>query len=375
MEISTGWLPHCSRHKIKMAFPTGWNRKCALTIDHTKVSADQANFPVLFTVSNLPSEMFDADGSYPANADGGDISFSSDSAGATQLPVEVVSFTRNNDPALGKAEVHVKVTSVSSTVDTVVYVWYNNSSATMPARTNTYGSDNVWDSNFKFVCHNGASINDSTSGALTGTNHSTTEDATVTLIGTSSRKFVAASTQYIDWGNTVNINGDVDLTIEAITRFASLAEGFQFIFGRGDNQYILTKHASTIIQFQIYDTGWQVNVYPSPVIDTWYHFTGRRTASTNSDKFFVNSTVIVDSITSTTIASSSQYLQEGSNYSAASRYLNGWIEETRISDLARSDSWVAATYNTINSPSTFVTEGTPESLSTNITSMRVIWFS
>lgn len=369
-----------------MAFPTGWNRKCALTIDHTKVSADQANFPVLFTVSNLPSEMFDADGSYPANADGGDIRFSSDSAGATELPVEVVSFTRNNDPALGKAEVHVKVTSVSSTVDTVVYVWYNNSSATMPARTNTYGSDNVWDSNFKFVSHQGASIGDSTSAAVAGTNHSTAEDATTTLIGISSRKYVSASSQYIDYGNICNINGDVDITLESVHNHASLSVTvWQWYLGRGDNQYNLKKRDGVdwIPNPQghalgLYDTGW-VDTYavttPSAT-GTWYHFTGRRTASNNTNEIFVDGVKdTVHTSTSTTIANSANSLWTGGRSGSNDKFLDGWLEEIRISDLARADSWVSSTYNTINSPSTFVTEGTPESLSTNITSMRVIWFS
>jgi len=64
---------------------------------------------VLLTAANLPSEMFDADGSYPARSDGGDIRISKDAAGATQLAREIVNFNIDNDPANGYAEIWVKI--------------------------------------------------------------------------------------------------------------------------------------------------------------------------------------------------------------------------------------------------------------------------
>ncbi|WP_372899169.1 hypothetical protein, partial [Stieleria sp.] len=98
-----------------MAFPTGWTRKCELTF----ASTPTADLAALFTEDNLPSEMFDADGDNPALNGGGDIRFSSDSAGTSQLPCEVVSFVTDNDPANGTAQVWVKVPAAAS-----VWVWY-----------------------------------------------------------------------------------------------------------------------------------------------------------------------------------------------------------------------------------------------------------
>ena len=79
-----------------MAFPVDWGRQCELEIDHTKLSGNVSNFPVLLTEDTLPLEMFDADGSYPAINGGGDIRFSSDINGETQLACEVVSFVTDN---------------------------------------------------------------------------------------------------------------------------------------------------------------------------------------------------------------------------------------------------------------------------------------
>jgi hypothetical protein len=338
-----------------MAFPTGWVRKCPLTIQKTKVPADLTDFPVLFTVADLPSEMFDADGSYPARADGGDIRFSSDSAGATPLPVEVYYFLRDNNPALGKAEIHVKVAAVSSSVNTVIYVWYNAPAETMPARNATYGSDNVWDSHFKFVCHNGASIGDSTSAAVAGTNHSTTDDATESKIGVSSRKFVAASSQYIDWGNIVNLNGaSQSITIDLTVKPNSPVND-PFIFGRKAQFWIEYLGANlgnwclsgTSNNFSLPNLAWAVDtfVYDRGIPDLYEYINGVKDGGTDAGNI---------------IPSTSNYLQEGVDY-GGTLYMDGWIDEARISDNVRSAAWIVATYNTLASPATFVSVGTPES--------------
>lgn len=167
-----------------MAFPTGWNRRATLTIPgSTWFDSGLTDFPVLFTLANLPSEMFDADGSYPANSDGGDIRFSSDSAGTTELATQVVVFTRDNNPANGTAEIWVKVPSTSSSSTTLIYVWYNNSSASMPAANATYGSQNVWDSNFKTVYHLQEAVNNTAAGYKDATSNAA--DATGTSMSLS----------------------------------------------------------------------------------------------------------------------------------------------------------------------------------------------
>jgi len=229
-----------------MAFPNGWNRKTmrfANTEDvfYTGLSGE---VEVLLTADNLPSEMFDADGSYPAKSDGGDIRISKDADGSTQLACEIVNFTIDNNPANGRAEIWVKlpdglasvndsgttsstssgklidssqnftstvsagdvvynttdetfalVISVDSdtqlTLDTNImasgetykiydednkfYVWYNNSSASMPSVSDTYGRNAVW-TDFKAVWHmneNNADQTDSTGNGHTASRNGT----------------------------------------------------------------------------------------------------------------------------------------------------------------------------------------------------------
>jgi hypothetical protein len=139
------------------ASPTVINqlRKCKLTVQSSEVSGSSnlTDFPVLLRKECLPSEMFDSDGSYPAQADGGDISVTSDEAGATLLPVEVVAFDTDADPANGYAEIWTKIT-VDHDDDTDLWIWYNTTiTSSQPPADSPYGSEAVW-SDYAYVGHN-----------------------------------------------------------------------------------------------------------------------------------------------------------------------------------------------------------------------------
>ena len=129
-------------------------RKAEIIIQFNKVGANLTDFPVLLTKANIPDEACDADGTSPAQSGGGDIRFTSDEGGNTQLPLEVVDFTTSNDPANCTVEMYVKVPSVSSSSNTSIWMWYDTeTSASQPSASSAYGSENVWDSNYKGVWH------------------------------------------------------------------------------------------------------------------------------------------------------------------------------------------------------------------------------
>ena len=132
-----------------MAIPSDLTRKHAITIDATKVgTGGVTNFSVCLQRDHFADEVVDPSGDYAARTDGGDIRFSSDAAGATQLACDVISFAHDTTTGAGDAaiEVRVLVPSLSATVNTVIYVWYKGSTTTaQPASTDTYGSDYAYD--------------------------------------------------------------------------------------------------------------------------------------------------------------------------------------------------------------------------------------
>lgn len=338
-----------------MAVDTNWQRICKLTIDHTKVNGDLTDFPVLITSATVPSEIFSL-----AKSDGSDIRFASTSAGTTEYATEIVSFSAN------KCEIWVKISNISSSVDTDFFIFYKNAAASMPAATATYGKNNVWDSNYKFVDHLGSTLGDSTSNNLTASDNSTTYNTSSTgyiKFGQGTR-FFNGSSSYIDYGNNVNINGDVDITIEAfwIEPFPIKTSNYSDIIGKGDSQYVI-QHAAGGTFFcypgvTIYDGSYNTQNGPQINNDTWVHSVGRRKASDNSINYFSNGSNNTGA-SSNSINSTSYSLRVGGNSQTAAHEYGGYIEEVRISDIARTDQWIITSWNNMDNVSTFITEGTP----------------
>jgi hypothetical protein len=114
---------------------TSWLYRKRITIDSTKVDADLTHFPVLI-------DIIDPDLASWAQDDGGDIVFI-DGSGA-KLNHEIESY----DDGTGHLVAWVNVPTLSSTVNTDLYMYYGNS-----ATSNQENAEGVWDSNFKMVHH------------------------------------------------------------------------------------------------------------------------------------------------------------------------------------------------------------------------------
>lgn len=124
-------------------------RSCAITINgSTEVSGSHSDYTVFINHDEMPSESLDADGSYPMNADGGDIRVFSDSALTTEIPRDIIHVSLDNDPANSLFLMAIKVSSLT-TANKIIYVAYNDSGASDYNRTDTYGRDNAYDSNWK----------------------------------------------------------------------------------------------------------------------------------------------------------------------------------------------------------------------------------
>jgi hypothetical protein len=137
-----------------------WDYRKKIVIDSDQVAGNLENYPMLFTIT-------DSDLKNKAQSDGDDIYFTS-SDGKTRLNHEIESY----DSSTGTLIAWVNITSLSSTTDTVIYMYYNNSAAS--DQSNPTG---VWDINYKGVWHMSEDpgpggtddIKDSTSSANHGT--------------------------------------------------------------------------------------------------------------------------------------------------------------------------------------------------------------
>jgi hypothetical protein len=102
----------------------GWSYRRAITIDRTKVLADQTDFPVLINIASDPSLAAHAQSS------GNDIIFTL-SDERTKIPHKIESYTSTT----GALVAWVKVPSLSASANTVLYMYYGNPTA--PAQQDT----------------------------------------------------------------------------------------------------------------------------------------------------------------------------------------------------------------------------------------------
>jgi hypothetical protein len=132
---------------------SGWSNRVKLTIDHTKIDASLANFPVLVHLSPS-SGLNSADVSSIFSMLGSNnkkIAFTT-SDGVTQCYAEIEKW----DAANRQAYLWVKVPSISSSVDTEMYLYFDNNHADnldMVGNTGSTAAQNVWDSGFVSVDH------------------------------------------------------------------------------------------------------------------------------------------------------------------------------------------------------------------------------
>lgn len=339
-----------------------WGRKCALTIQASLVGSDLTNFPVKLDLNTLPSEMFDADGSYPALNGGGDIRFTSDAAGDTRLSVEVVTFVTDNNPANGRAEIYVKVPSVSSSVNTTIYVWYKKAGESQPARDAAYGSEDVWSNGFYTVWHlnesSGTNTNESTSTGNNGT-YAGNWPNLVTGVTPGDAQTGDGTGDYSSI-TLINQSFSPGFAVETTILFDNVVDGADAIAWGYDNKGSLHTASS---KWYLWFRGGNHYVGSSTLSDsTWYHHTVRRN---NSEVFDGRTNGVNDTGTpanGTTKGGAYELSTLARSLLGTTRDLLGDLAEVRVSSEFRNDGWVDTTYQNLLNNSSFIIEGTPESV-------------
>jgi hypothetical protein len=335
----------------------------AITIDHTKVSGDLVNFPVLV---NLPT---DASLASHAKANGDDILFTTSAiawnSGTTndKLPHEIEKYTT----ATGNLQAWVKIPNLSSTTDTVIYMYYGNSGVTSQQNKTA-----VWDSNTKMVQHlaespadNVAGHYDSTAYANNGTPHNFDNIATSTTNGTGQidgADVFDGTDDRIDVGSGVSLKMEMsDMSMQAWVKYNGPGSS-------GTYRSFLRKGGSwttNMYLFGMYDDGdLFVRIGDSAGISTGHRGS---TSLIDGQWHYVVTTIDRDSITGIRLyvdgvaetgtsnpTSIGSVMDVANNLSIGSAYIfNGSIDEVRISNTARSASWISTEFNNQSSPSAF----------------------
>lgn len=327
--------------------------KRSITIDHTKCgSSNSSNFPVLVSFTDATFKVVGS-GGHVQNSNGYDICFYSDSALTSALFWEIERYISTT----GELIAWVKAPTVSSSVDTVIYVGYGDSGISTFQSTAT----STWDTNYNGVWHfpDGTTLGllDSTSNAANGTNVNT---ATATT-GKNGGGIATSGSKYANFGSAGNYTTE-NFTLEMwlnttdgngvlVCKGVNAIGGYYMDLGGGILRTIINHSGSTDPIF----------TYVTVTTNVWHHIVFVRNGT--DGKFYYDGaglTTYSPSITNPT--SSADPLVIAQYYSnIGNTPVTGSIDEFRISNVARSADWILTNYNSQNSPSTFFTLGSETS--------------
>jgi hypothetical protein len=351
-------------------FDEGWQYRKKTTIDHAKVDGELENFPVLISLT-------DSDLSDKAQNDGDDILFMDGPGVANRLYHEIEYYEDSN----GVLVAWVNIPSLSSSEDTVLYMYYGN-----PSCSNQEYHERVWNSDYVAIYH------------LDGSSYNEIDDSTsnnLDVVGYQGNPVYHQTGKIgfcIDFDEdslSVNDNNllsftdgsghDKPMTIESWIKFDCPGGSNTPIvskFGHGKREWNYVKNPSDLGLLYLFDEGSEGAISRSTESTLNVDNTGWNYLSVtyNGDETGTGISFVLDGQVDEGVPfTGSAYngmknlaepMRIGSYHSTNENqwyYWYGLIDEVRISKIDRSSNWLTTSFNTMNDPSSFFSVGPEES--------------
>ncbi|MGV8141968.1 MAG: DUF2341 domain-containing protein [Candidatus Woesearchaeota archaeon] len=309
----------------------GWEYRKQITIDHTQVTGTLNNFPVLIDTTEINA----------AKTDGSDILFTAED-GTTKLSHEIETYNAGHVTAWVK-------TNVNPTTDTIIYIYYNN-----PTATSQENPEGVWSADYLAIQHleeTSGTTYDSTQNNNDGTPLNAVTQNTAGKIDGGDRfdgvddkiqlpQVFTTQTQFTieAWINTENKQGYIISQRDGSSNGAFM-------------QYVNT--TPTQGEFQLYINSRFIKI---PTINGWHYVVGTYDGTT--------ARLYVDAKTPTTGTATLTWPNLNTligDRTAGARAFKGTLDEIRISNTARTQEYITTTYNNHNNPQAFAVVGLEES--------------
>jgi len=323
----------------------GWTKRVKLTINHSDIDSNLSNFPVLVYLSNA-SGPADDDVSFvfdelQSDANRQKIAVTT-SNGTTQCYVEIERW----DTATEQAWLWVKGPNISSTTDTELYLYYdrdNSDNTAYVGDVNAIPTESVWDTHFLGVYHfeqapNGT-IYDSTSNNvdLGSYGSMSASDLVAGVIGNAIR--FDGSNDRLDSLNQITFE---DFTFEAWGRADTWSNWKTILAPDGDARDFCT-NAGTLTFWD----GGKHTIGPILSGTDWKYVVTRYNDTASGDRLrgFVDGS-ITSQPANPSYASISAVVRVASclYWGSYVDFWDGTLDEIRISNTARSEAWIKASY-------------------------------
>lgn len=334
-------------------------------------TADSTNWPLTIALDGVV-QAADADlktvanGGFVQDANGYDIRPYSDSALTSALTYELVYYQATT----GKLEMHVLIPTLSSSTDTVIYLAFGD------AALNTDGSStSTWNSAYKAVWHWPDGTTLASLDSTAGNNDGTIANATAVAGAIDGAADFNGTTAQIEMANETNFDFERTDTFTISTWIKGTADPTttQSIYAKqadngGSDQGIIIAVGGTVagdpyrIRLNSSGTSGIEVRFPRSNDTNWHHiavtYSGSSAASgvlMYLDSVAQTPTVSVDNLTTTIL--NNTVVSVGYRKYTASLYFVGSLDEMRVSNVVRAQSWITAEYNAEKASSTFITWG------------------
>lgn len=353
---------------------SGYTYRRTITIDHTKVAADQTNFPVVIAGSYawMANAPFEGGLGHMTNPSGYDVVFALDAAGSNLLNHEIDSYNYQT----GEVAFWVKIPSVSASEDTVFYMFYGNSGISTDQSNKTA----VWDANFAAVYHAngvGSTVPDSTvnsgSNTLIGFNAGITGqvasaeqyllETMQSATGPSALPIGSGERTMEVWLNLTNLNsiGGEDYGSGS----ANPAFGWGGDGGTTGNRFVFVFDGNNHMQVNVGGDSYAISYPFGTYGNSWHHlvavFPGGATTASQI-QVYLDGALASGSGGSAVLNTVAEEIAMGGFPVTHTNpaFLN--VDEARISRIARSADWILTSYNNQKSPATFYSIGSEVAL-------------
>ncbi|MHA2052086.1 MAG: DUF2341 domain-containing protein [Candidatus Kariarchaeaceae archaeon] len=332
-----------------------WSYRKSITVDNSQVDGDLADFPVLV-------DIIDSDLSSKALSNGDDIVFT-DSA-AIKLSHEIESYENST----GHLVAWVKVANLSSSTDTVLYLYYGNSGA-----SNQENVSDVWSSNYTMVHHLAETSGTHIDSTLRDNNGTTGGDVNQSAVGivNGAVEFEGVN-GYVQVPHSSDISGFTDSFTASVWMRIDNSTNDQQIFAKYNTTlplrgwYVRYRDWPTQISIALVassngSASEQWHTIFTPQNGSWHHITVVWETGT-VPSFYVNGSQTPTVGTNTLV---DIYDNPGTDlyfgrYITPGFSFDGVLDEARISKTARSADWIDAEFNNQDDPQSFYTVGSEE---------------
>ena len=324
-----------------------WQYRKLITINHSLVDGDLVNFPILVYLDG------DSDLVNHAQVDGDDVCFILYSDNITKLNHEIESYSD------GTLCCWVNITSLSSSVDTKIWMYYGNNSCS--SQQNIVGT---WDGNFVAVYH----MNDVTTSTIKdskGSNNGTKKGANEPV----------QTTGKVGYGQDFDGSDDYitisSITIKHVECWINLSEITTTAYFLGGTTKEGVRYNGDTSTFLVYSgTGGKFTTVDYVKTDDIIKLDIIRTSNPEYALYVDGSYIGTSNSGSVNNIDITLFGKRSDGYA-----FNGIMDEIRFSNIIRNNSWINTTFNTMSKSGSFLSFGSEETHKTTSFNNPVVIFN